>query len=307
MPTISIITPTYNRPQTLRRAYASMVSQSFRKWEWIIVDDGSQVPYASEIADADARVCLVSFRNNQGKGAARNAGIQRAEGLWIGFLDDDDELLPHALASLLATVAKHDNARAIYRGSMMVTRAGNKPRRVTTDYQHDSLWVQYLFTIGNIFPWIGPREDVKSIAFVDSPVFQDADYFLRLAASLPIVSLDEVLGIYHLSGPSGTANTHKEPNEAAVLKGELHALATLFSSSYPRIQQFRREGIYATAQAARYCYHASTFPSVSLVETWKRALKASRHPQSFKFLLRLTYLRLEHQLPIMKYLRRSIT
>jgi glycosyltransferase involved in cell wall biosynthesis len=93
-PAVSVITPVYNRPQLVQRAAGSVLGQTFRDFELILVDDGStdSTPAALEACKARApdRVHVVTLPSNQGKSAALNEGLARAAGRWIAFLDSDD-------------------------------------------------------------------------------------------------------------------------------------------------------------------------------------------------------------------------
>jgi glycosyltransferase involved in cell wall biosynthesis len=102
VPVISIVTPTHNRANLLRRAMASVRAQTWRDFEWIVVDDGS-TDETMQVLDAcdDLRLVRVRLEPNRGVAGARNAGIQRARGEYVAFLDDDDEYVPHYLQSVV--------------------------------------------------------------------------------------------------------------------------------------------------------------------------------------------------------------
>ena len=106
-PVISVILPTYNRREFLPGAITSVLGQTFTDWELIVVDDGSQDDSAAVVAPfrTDPRVRYVA-QAQQGRSAARNRGIELAQGQWIGFLDSDDRYLPNALQDHLNTTAR---------------------------------------------------------------------------------------------------------------------------------------------------------------------------------------------------------
>ena len=92
MPVISIIVPVYNAEKYMRRCIDSILAQTFRDFECILVDDGStdgSPRIADEYAAQDSRI-VVLHTVNGGTSAARNAGLDRAKGQWIGFADNDD-------------------------------------------------------------------------------------------------------------------------------------------------------------------------------------------------------------------------
>ena len=96
-PLASIVVPTRNRPHLLRQALASILAQTNREFEVVVVDDGSSGEHLAAMralgAELDSRFVFL-FRDpgeyRHGPAAARNAGIARARGRYVGFLDDDD-------------------------------------------------------------------------------------------------------------------------------------------------------------------------------------------------------------------------
>ncbi|HZZ84803.1 MAG TPA: glycosyltransferase family 2 protein [Anaeromyxobacteraceae bacterium] len=96
MPLVSIVMPTYNRADTISRAIASIHAQTWKRWELIVVDDGSTDGTADRLAGLDPRLKLIR-QANQGVTGARNTGLEAATGDLIAFLDSDDEWLPHHL------------------------------------------------------------------------------------------------------------------------------------------------------------------------------------------------------------------
>ena len=98
-PLISVITPAFNAAKTIVRAYDSLLSQTFRDWEYIVVDDGSGDGTEGMVRQFhDARVRKLTRIANSGTGAALNAGARQATGRYLAFLDADDEFLPTHLA-----------------------------------------------------------------------------------------------------------------------------------------------------------------------------------------------------------------
>lgn len=106
----SVIVPAYNAEPFVRRAIASVLTQTEQYCEVLVVDDASSDATAAvvgRIAAQDARVRL--FRNtiNMGPAASRNRGIAQARGDWIVLLDADDELMPHRIETLIALGEQH--------------------------------------------------------------------------------------------------------------------------------------------------------------------------------------------------------
>src|ERR1035437_10187989 len=90
-PFVSVIVPTYNRPSLLDRALRSILGQTYRRFEILVVNDGGP----DVTAVLDELQCGQALRyfvhpSNQGIAAARNTGMREARGKYIAYLDDDD-------------------------------------------------------------------------------------------------------------------------------------------------------------------------------------------------------------------------
>lgn len=113
-PAISVVIATYKRPHLIGRALDSVLAQSMRPAEVIVVDDASDDETGDVVAAWSARTGLavdfVAAPRNLGVGAARNIGMKRARGDYIAFLDSDDEFLPQALETLAGPLMAHDDA-----------------------------------------------------------------------------------------------------------------------------------------------------------------------------------------------------
>ncbi|HEY8979348.1 MAG TPA: bifunctional glycosyltransferase family 2 protein/CDP-glycerol:glycerophosphate glycerophosphotransferase [Streptomyces sp.] len=103
MPRFSVIVPAYKVQAYLHECLDSVLSQSYRDFELIAVDDGSPDACGEiidEFAARDPRVSALHLPENAGLGGARNAGIARAAGDYLVFLDGDDTLTPDALRAI---------------------------------------------------------------------------------------------------------------------------------------------------------------------------------------------------------------
>ena len=96
---ISVVVPTHNRHLLLKEAVASLRSQTYAKWELIVVDDGSEpwVVLDERGPPESHRIHVVRNHAPLGPSGARNAGIEVASGDLVTFLDDDDLLAGNAL------------------------------------------------------------------------------------------------------------------------------------------------------------------------------------------------------------------
>ena len=95
-PKVSVIIPTYNRGAFITNAINSVLAQSFKDYEVLVIDDGS-TDNTPEVLQPYLDKIKYIHQENSGVSAARNAGIRQAQGEWIAFLDSDDEWFPDYL------------------------------------------------------------------------------------------------------------------------------------------------------------------------------------------------------------------
>ncbi len=111
---ISVIIPTYNRITWLQEAIDSVLAQTFRDLELIVVDDGSTDDTGEALARRYGERLRYVYQANQGESVARNHGAQLAKGSLLAFLDSDDVWLPDKLAAQVAYIDAHPQAGAVY-------------------------------------------------------------------------------------------------------------------------------------------------------------------------------------------------
>lgn len=100
-PLVSVIIPTYNRPQLLDETLQSVRNQTMKNFEAIICDDGSTEDIEAIVAQYDKRFRILKLKHTGMPAIARNAGIISAKGQFIAFLDSDDIWLPEKLEKQL--------------------------------------------------------------------------------------------------------------------------------------------------------------------------------------------------------------
>jgi glycosyltransferase involved in cell wall biosynthesis len=110
---VSVIIPNYNQSHYLASAIHSVLRQSFKDFEIIVVDDGSTDNTLEVLAQFSDQVVYLR-QENQGLAGARNTGIRAARGELIGLLDADDEWRPDYLEQMLALSEKHPDAAVFY-------------------------------------------------------------------------------------------------------------------------------------------------------------------------------------------------
>ncbi|MEE4174451.1 MAG: glycosyltransferase family 2 protein [Xanthomonadales bacterium] len=125
-PRISVLIPVFNAESTLEECLGSVMGQSLESLEIVCVDDGSNdrsLEVLHGFQKADARIRIVTHARNQGEGAARNTGLDRARGHYVFHLDADDLLPPTALERLWRTAVDH-NSQLVKGGFSMISETG---------------------------------------------------------------------------------------------------------------------------------------------------------------------------------------
>ena len=115
MPAVSIIVPVYNVEKYLRECLDSILNQTFKDFELILIDDGSK-DKSGEICDEYAKVhsnITVVHQKNQGQAAARNNGVKISEADWIMFVDSDDVIHPDLLQFLYKAAKESNSGMAV--------------------------------------------------------------------------------------------------------------------------------------------------------------------------------------------------
>jgi len=102
---VSVVTPTYNRPELLRKAYSVFDSQTYAPREWIVIDD-SDAPHPFFENLDDPRVKYTYLNERMSTGAKRNLAIEQSSGPLIAQLDDDDYYRPEYLAQMIGRLEK---------------------------------------------------------------------------------------------------------------------------------------------------------------------------------------------------------
>lgn len=209
---VSIIIPTYNREKTIGRAIQSILEQTYRWYEIIVVDDGSTDNTEEEVRKIDDdRIRYVCLKQNQGAAHARNEGIRISSYDYISFLDSDDEWMPDKLELQMNKIMNsYENLGLVY------CRMSSGKETVCPSYD----WPEDVPLEGNLFPlllWrniIGtPSVLVKKACLESVGGFKDTlrcledwELILRIAKEWKIGFVDKILVKVNKSAGSVSAN-----------------------------------------------------------------------------------------------------
>jgi glycosyltransferase involved in cell wall biosynthesis len=125
MPKVSVIIPTYNRERFVTNAIESVLNQSFRDYEIIVVDDGSTDDTRKILNEYRGKVRYI-YQENSGVSAARNTGVKEASGKWLTFLDSDDEWRKDYLLAQTERINKFPDAIGHMTNVVIVSLEGKR-------------------------------------------------------------------------------------------------------------------------------------------------------------------------------------
>jgi glycosyltransferase involved in cell wall biosynthesis len=201
MTAVSVITPTYNRAETLPRAIESVLEQTHDSIEHVIVDDGSTDDTAAVVDRYDdERITYLELDGNNGANAARNEGIRVASGEYVAFLDSDDEYYPRkidvcagALDSLPDSYGGVFHGYDIYRGETYLGPESTHEGAVTLiDLGEANVPGSFITTMfrASVFDEVGYLDEEMAAS-------QDYEFYLRVARAYDLYGLGEVLAKHY--------------------------------------------------------------------------------------------------------------
>ena len=205
---ISVIIPSYNHGNYLARAIESVLAQTYKHTEIIVVDDGS-VDNTKQVAGSFPGVKYV-YQHNQGLSAARNTGIDNSAGKYLLFLDADDWLSVDALQKNHSIIGKHPEVAFVSGGHIKVSDTGEIIEEVKEDIQSNHY---RHFLQGN---YIGMHATVLYARWVfdrfryDTSLraCEDYDLYMKIAREYPVLHHADVIAFYRIHGSNMSGDTN---------------------------------------------------------------------------------------------------
>lgn len=197
---VSVVLPTRDRPGRLRSSLASVLAQTYRELEVIVVDDASAERVDSvvdTVAGRDRRVQLVRLAEPSGAAAARNAALARASGELVAFLDDDDLWEPQKLARQVAHLNDNPTVGIVTSDHWVVDE--HAPDRALVHRGPATMTARHLLWFnlaGSLSCCVVRRAAVGDDLKLDEtfPSVEDWDLWVRCARHTGIGVVKEVLG-----------------------------------------------------------------------------------------------------------------
>jgi glycosyltransferase involved in cell wall biosynthesis len=203
LPTVSVVIPTYNALKFLPQTIASVMAQTFQDFELLLIDDGSSDGTADWVAhynqSTDGHKIQFFQQQRGGVSAARNLGIQNAQGEFVAFLDADDLWVPTKLSQQVNYLNQHPRVGLVHGAIALMDEAGTLTGRVLSSkpiasslprlLTQNAVACQTVLVRRSCFEQTG-RFDSQA------DTVEDWDLWMRVARFYPIVGLPEVLAHY---------------------------------------------------------------------------------------------------------------
>ncbi|HZS09400.1 MAG TPA: glycosyltransferase [Blastocatellia bacterium] len=230
MPQVSIIVPAYNAERFIRKTLDAILSQTYRDFEVIVVDDGSKDQTAALVQSYGPRVSCIQ-QPNGGVSRARNTGVAKASGRYLAFHDADDLWEPTKLEKQVALLDSRPETGLCFAGVQRID-PNDKPvgETIARDYPDfcEALLLYSCVVSGSCSSAMVRREVVESAGVFD-PTFStcaDWEYWLRLSLLTRFAPVAEPLVRYRVSPGSMSS-------DPALVERDTFAVLNKFFSSDP--------------------------------------------------------------------------
>ncbi|MDZ7833050.1 MAG: glycosyltransferase [Desulfobacterales bacterium] len=188
-PQVSVIIPTYNRPNDLYYAVESVLAQTFQDFEIIVVNDGGEdVAPVIDALNTDGKIRCLTHEQRKDVAAARNTGLRASRGLYIAYLDDDDIYYPQHLEILVHALQYSDYQFAYTDANQVVMNwitdryvPTEKRVRYSYDFDRDKLLISNYIPTLNI---LHRRDLLDKIGYFDERLAVHEDWDMWIRASL---------------------------------------------------------------------------------------------------------------------------
>lgn len=225
-PLVSLNVPAYNASRYVGQAMESLLTQSFRDFELIAIDDGSS-DATGEILESFARRdprVRVESRPNRGISATRNELLGRSRGRWIAILDADDLARPERLERQLRYLREHPDVLCVGSGYELIDSEGRRLLRVDppeTDADIQDRVLRGYTTMCQSATMID-RRALEAVGGFDASVdsAEDLDLYLKLGERGKLANVPETLVSYRIHEDSAASTRTLEMHQAARLACE---------------------------------------------------------------------------------------
>ncbi|HEY5916400.1 MAG TPA: glycosyltransferase [Chryseolinea sp.] len=195
---VSVIVPTYNRAHLIGETIHSVLDQTYTNWELIIIDDGSEDDTKNVVGKfSDPRIHYFAIDHCGIFGKVRNAGMQRANGDLIAFLDSDDLWKPNKLSFQLSLLKQDPEAGFIFGHGEQFGKGAIPPPQIEAFYSGNVfipllLEERFVLYVPSV---MFKKEVLHTVGYIDESLIigSDLDFFLRMACRYKGIFSNEIL------------------------------------------------------------------------------------------------------------------
>ncbi|MBN1869501.1 MAG: glycosyltransferase [Candidatus Omnitrophica bacterium] len=247
MPKVSVLIPSFNCAQYLPEALDSVLKQTFKDFEAIIIDDGSTdntKEIVRKYVEREPEKIRYIYQENQGLACARNTGLRQARGSLIALLDADDLSLPQRLEETVRAIEADEEVGLVHANITRITEDGSVIGILKRNPR---------FLTGNIFNYIYLRkadisiptilfrkECCERVGLFDENLArlgcEDRELWLRISRHYKFKYIDKVLGLYRVRSNSMSRNTEK------MMEARIYVIEK-FCSLYKDCQRLRKKAL----------------------------------------------------------------
>lgn len=298
---LSIIIPVYQVKDTLCRCLDSILQDTFRDWQMILVDDAStdgSADICDDYAQRDHRIQVIHLRQNSGLSAARNKGLDHAHGDYIIFVDSDDYLADGTVKALMETLAIHPDYDMLefpvfeHYGSREQSQLRFLPKEFTDFYAY---WL-HAEAYRHTYAWnkVYRHEVLRGLHYPVGRKFEDVFMLPQVLKHCNIVATTDVGMYYYIDNPQGITHQASAADLSDMLEAHITVLrrlatelgprasfadfAEVFSTYYTsvlnvQLDVYDASGKFFVPQADRPANETiPTFPILPFYGTWKLKL-----------------------------------
>ena len=204
-PLVSVVIPAYNRAHTIRACIESIINQTYKNLEILVVDDCSTDNTVEVVRSfGDSRIKIIELENNSGAQKARNEGIKAASGEWIAFQDSDDEWYTEKIEKQVKILEENNWNKYLVVHSDGILQHFEKGAIKPITYpalNGENVYSTALSGASALFISIfASKQALSEIGFLDENVlaYQEWDTTIRLAKICKFVYIDEPLFVYNV-------------------------------------------------------------------------------------------------------------
>ena len=229
-PLVSVVITTHNRKNILKYVIKSVLNQTYKNIEIIVVDDKSTDGTEEIVKSINGKIVYIYISKEESKGGnyARNIGLKKATGNYIAYLDDDDFWMPEKIAKQVEHFQKNSNAKMVYCFRYFCY----KNKYCWLDFPKDASVgdvskITFKKIITSTSTMMFDRESLLNIGGFDEDLhfWQETELMMRFSQKYPIECVQEPLVLYtiSISDPNKLSNKYEEWKLAIRYIEEKHA------------------------------------------------------------------------------------